>query len=207
MCQSASNICTPNNTNVSCLAAGANKVLCENETFRVTLAQRFMSLPKGYKGGYRASRNAIPASERSRARWPDRVRAHRNTSSVEPPRRNASSIPRVRIIIGAAGSWPGIDDRATAPERIHPSPPHFEQLHHCPHGFSLKTRCTTLVPTPSVLPILRMPSPLALSSSMRASTEDLTRRRPSLVPFALARASPAFTRSRMMPRSNSANRR
>jgi putative restriction endonuclease len=30
-------------------------------------------------------------------------------------------------------------------------------------------------------------------------------RRPSFVPFALARARPAFTRSRMMPRSNSAN--
>jgi hypothetical protein len=29
--------------------------------------------------------------------------------------------------------------------------------------------------------------------------------RPNFTPFALARASPAFTRSRMMPRSNSAN--
>jgi hypothetical protein len=73
------------------------------------------------------------------------------------------------------------------------------------HGSCLKTRCTTLVPTPSVLPILRMPSPLALNSSMRASTEGLTRRRPNFVPFALARARPAFTRSRMIPRSNSAN--
>ena len=43
------------------------------------------------------------------------------------------------------------------------------------HGSCLKTRCTTLVPTPSVLPILRMPSPLALNSNMRASTEGLTR--------------------------------
>jgi transcription termination factor Rho len=33
----------------------------------------------------------------------------------------------------------------------------------------------------------------------------LTRRRPSFVPFALARASPALTRSRIIPRSNSAN--
>jgi hypothetical protein len=42
------------------------------------------------------------------------------------------------------------------------------------HGSCLKTRCTTLVPTPSVLPILRMPSPLALNSNMRASTEGPT---------------------------------
>ena len=44
---------------------------------------------------------------------------------------------------------------------------------------------------PSVLPILRMPSPLALNSSIRASTDGLTRRRPNLVPFALARAARA----------------
>ena len=62
------------------------------------------------------------------------------------------------------------------------------------HGTSLKTRCTTLVPIPSDLPILRMPSPLALSSRMRASTDGLTRRRPNFTPFALARASPALTR-------------
>ena len=37
-------------------------------------------------------------------------------------------------------------------------------------GSCLKTRCTTLVPMPSFLPILRMPSPLALNSSIRAST-------------------------------------
>jgi hypothetical protein len=37
------------------------------------------------------------------------------------------------------------------------------------------TRCTTLVPTPSFLPILRMPSPFALNSSIRASTEGLGR--------------------------------
>jgi hypothetical protein len=104
--------------------------------------------------------NAIPASERSRARRPDRVHAHRNTSSVEPPRRNASSIPSRKDHHWGRRKLPGIDDHATASERIHPSPPHFEQLHHCPHGLSPKTRCTTLVPTPSVLPILRMPSPL-----------------------------------------------
>src|SRR3979409_2575815 len=73
------------------------------------------------------------------------------------------------------------------------------------HGTCLKTRCTTLVPMPSFLPILRMPSPLALHSSIRASTEGLTPRRPSVVPFALARASPALTRSLIIPRSNSAN--
>src|ERR1700730_9037558 len=50
---------------------------------------------------------------------------------------------------------------------------------------------------PSFRPILRIPSPLALNSSIRASTEGLTRRRPSLVPFALARARPALTLSRI----------
>jgi hypothetical protein len=35
------------------------------------------------------------------------------------------------------------------------------------------------VPMPSFLPILRMPSPLALNSNILASTEGLTRRRPS----------------------------
>src|SRR5882672_5659277 len=81
----------------------------------------------------------------------------------------------------------------------------FRISHQDGRGSCLKTRCTTLVPMPSFRPILRMPSPLALSSSMRASTDGLTRRRPNLVPFALARASPAFTRSLMIPRSNSAN--
>jgi hypothetical protein len=38
-----------------------------------------------------------------------------------------------------------------------------------------------------------------------AITAGLTRRRPSFVPFALARASPALTRSLIIPRSNSAN--
>jgi hypothetical protein len=52
-------------------------------------------------------------------------------------------------------------------------------------------RCTTLVPIPSFRPILRMPSPFALNSSIRASTEGLTRRRPNFVPFALARAGTA----------------
>src|SRR5882757_10035602 len=46
---------------------------------------------------------------------------------------------------------------------------------------------------PSFLPILRMPSPLALSSSILASTDGFTRRRPNFVPFARARARPAFT--------------
>jgi ketopantoate reductase len=66
------------------------------------------------------------------------------------------------------------------------------------------TLWTTLVPTPKVLPILRMPSPLARSSLIRASTDGFTRRRPSFVPFWRARAKPAFTRSRIIPRSNSA---
>ena len=52
-------------------------------------------------------------------------------------------------------------------------------------------------------PILRIPSSLAFSSRIRASTAGLTRRRPSLVPFALARARPALILSRMIPRSNS----
>jgi hypothetical protein len=49
--------------------------------------------------------------------------------------------------------------------------PRFDQ--DC-HGSCLKTRCTTLVPMPSFLPILRMPSPSALNSSIHASTEGLT---------------------------------
>jgi hypothetical protein len=49
------------------------------------------------------------------------------------------------------------------------------------------TRCTTLVPTPKVRPIFRMPIPSAFSSRMRASTDGFTVRRPSFVPFALAR--------------------
>ena len=58
---------------------------------------------------------------------------------------------------------------------------------HDGRGSCLKTRCTTLVPMPSFRPILTMPSPLAFSSRIRASTAGSTRRRPSLVPFALAR--------------------
>src|ERR1700680_4240855 len=50
-----------------------------------------------------------------------------------------------------------------------------------------------------------MPIPSAFSSRMRASPDGFTVRVPSFVPFALARARPPFTRSRMMPRSNSAN--
>jgi hypothetical protein len=50
---------------------------------------------------------------------------------------------------------------------------------------------------PKVRPVLRMPSPLARSWRMRASTAGLTGRRPSFVPFALALASPALTRSRI----------
>jgi hypothetical protein len=56
----------------------------------------------------------------------------------------------------------------------------------------LKTRCTTLVPIPSFRPILSIPSPLALNSSIRASIAGSTRRRPSLVSFARARAKPAL---------------
>jgi hypothetical protein len=63
-------------------------------------------------------------------------------------------------------------------------------------GSCLKTRCTTLVPMPSFRPILRMPSPLAFSSSI--GPPPLPRpSRPSFVPFALARARPALTRSRI----------
>jgi hypothetical protein len=51
-------------------------------------------------------------------------------------------------------------------------------------------RCTTLVPTPTVRPIFKMPMPSARSSRMRSSTAGLIGRRPSLLPFALARASP-----------------
>ena len=40
---------------------------------------------------------------------------------------------------------------------------------------------------------------------MRFSIAGAVRGRPSAVPFSLARASPALTLSRMMPRSNSAN--
>jgi hypothetical protein len=67
------------------------------------------------------------------------------------------------------------------------------------------TRCTTDVPMPRVRPIFRMPIPSALSSRMRFSTEGATGRRPSLVPFSLARARPELTRSRIISRSNSAN--
>jgi hypothetical protein len=69
------------------------------------------------------------------------------------------------------------------------------------------TRCTTLVPTPRVRPIFRRPMPSALSSRMRASMEGFTGRRPSFVPFALARARPALTLSRTMPRSTLQTRR
>ena len=72
-------------------------------------------------------------------------------------------------------------------------------------GCCLKTRCTTLVPMPSLRPILSIPSPAPLSSIIRASTAGSTRRRPSLVPFALARASPELILSRIIPRSNTAN--
>jgi hypothetical protein len=50
-------------------------------------------------------------------------------------------------------------------------------------GVSRTTRWTTLVPTPSVLAILRMPSPLARCSLIVASMDGLTLRRPSFVPF------------------------
>jgi hypothetical protein len=55
------------------------------------------------------------------------------------------------------------------------------------------------VPIPSVRATLMMPIPLARSLGIRASTAGLVGGRPS----ALARASPAFTRSRIMARSNS----
>ena len=73
-------------------------------------------------------------------------------------------------------------------------------------GSCFKTRCTTLVPIPSSRPILSIPSPLPLNFSICASIAGATRRRPSFVPFALARARPALTLSRIIPRSNSANR-
>jgi hypothetical protein len=38
----------------------------------------------------------------------------------------------------------------------------------------LETHCTTLVPIPSFRPILRIPSPLAFSSSIRASIAGST---------------------------------
>jgi hypothetical protein len=68
------------------------------------------------------------------------------------------------------------------------------------------TRCTTLVPMPSVLPIFNMPMPSLRSSRMRSSTKGSTGRRPSFVPFALARASPALTRSVGHSRQKSLNR-
>jgi hypothetical protein len=43
------------------------------------------------------------------------------------------------------------------------------------------------VPTPIVRPIFKMPMPAASSSRMRASMEAFTGRRPSFIPFALAR--------------------
>jgi len=45
------------------------------------------------------------------------------------------------------------------------------------------------------------------SCLMRFSTSGSMRGRPSVTPFSLALASPAFTRSRMIPRSNSAKTR
>jgi hypothetical protein len=46
--------------------------------------------------------------------------------------------------------------------------------------------------------------PSALSARMRPSSDGFTGRRPSFVPFDRALASPALTRSRIIPRSNSA---
>ncbi len=55
-----------------------------------------------------------------------------------------------------------------------------------------RTSWRTLVPTFSFRAILKMPSPAAPSSFIRASTEGVDRRRPSFVLSAVARASSAF---------------
>jgi predicted RecB family nuclease len=66
-------------------------------------------------------------------------------------------------------------------------------------------RCTVPVPSPSILATLRMPVPfLSCFCALRSSTTS-TFGRPSFAPCATARFSPAFTRCRIIDRSNSAN--
>jgi hypothetical protein len=60
------------------------------------------------------------------------------------------------------------------------------------------TRRTTLVPTPTVLPILRMP--MARRVWMRFSIEESTGLQPNRTPSSRARANPAFTRSQIISR-------
>jgi hypothetical protein len=66
-------------------------------------------------------------------------------------------------------------------------------------------RCTVRVPSPSVRAVLRMPVPFVREARTRCSTAGATFGRPSFFPCALALASPALTRSRIMARSNCAN--
>ena len=69
-------------------------------------------------------------------------------------------------------------------------------------------RCTVLASTPNRAAILRTLSPVSLrafrAAEMRASMSAAMRGRPSRLPSALARRSPARTRSWMIERSNSA---
>jgi hypothetical protein len=67
------------------------------------------------------------------------------------------------------------------------------------------TRCTTLTPTANVRAVFCFPTPSAASSRMQRSTFGAILGRPSLDAFALALASPAFTRPWISERSNSAN--
>src|SRR5450432_1698220 len=104
------------------------------------------------------------------------------SSSARPKAKSKLSVPCSRTPAGRqgiarAGGGLGSGDDYTAPT----------------------TRCTTLVPMPSFRPILRMPSPLARSWRMRASTAGFTGRRPSFVPLARALASPAFTLANNAP--------
>jgi hypothetical protein len=131
------------------------------------------------------------------------------------PHRGQETVIRVFAPVALAGytaahfSWASTDGTVSPPNcRLagaiaQTTNPSTDRNYQDGPGPCVKTRCTTLVPMPSFRPILRILSPFAFSSNIRASTAGFTWRRPSLVPFALARARPALTRSRIIPRSNS----
>ncbi len=71
-------------------------------------------------------------------------------------------------------------------------------------GVSAFTLCTVLTPTPRAFATFSIPSPAVRRARIAASFLLPTFGRPSCLPSARTRASPAMTRSRIMPRSSSA---
>ena len=84
-----------------------------------------------------------------------------------------------------------------------PAPPGYTPAA-CETCSPLNTRCTVPAPTPSLAAIARTDRPFAFSLAILAITLASVRGAPSLTPLALALARPAFTRSRIIARSNSA---